>query len=89
VREERAREASAPKPTPAPRKPAPRKPPPDAQRLEREIEAAEAALRELEDELADPAAWADPKRSARATKRHASAKRAVDELYEQWERVAG
>ncbi len=57
--------------------------------LEREIEAAEAALRALEDELADPAAWADPKRSARSTARHQAAKRAIDELYEQWEHAAG
>jgi hypothetical protein len=57
--------------------------------LEREIEAAEAALKALEDELADPAAWADPARSADSTARHEAAKRAVDELYEQWERAAG
>ena len=33
-----------------------------------EIEAAEAALAALEDELADPAAWADPERSAESTR---------------------
>jgi ATP-binding cassette subfamily F protein 3 len=57
--------------------------------LEREIEAAEATLRTIEDELADPAAWASPEASARSSSRHADAKRAVAELYERWEAVAG
>ncbi|MBA2440132.1 MAG: ABC-F family ATP-binding cassette domain-containing protein [Thermoleophilaceae bacterium] len=69
------------------------KPSKNAQRaqraLERELEGAEAALRALEDELADPAAWADPARSATSTERHAKAKRAVEELYSRWEAVAG
>ena len=56
-------------------------------RLEDEIEAAEAALRALEEELADPAAWATPKQTARSTARHEAAKRAVEELYECWEQV--
>ncbi|HTX11324.1 MAG TPA: ABC-F family ATP-binding cassette domain-containing protein [Solirubrobacteraceae bacterium] len=65
---------------------------PDAreqQRLERQIEEAEALLKAVEDELADPAAWSSPTRTARATARHEEAKRAVDELYERWEQVAG
>jgi ATP-binding cassette subfamily F protein 3 len=57
--------------------------------LEREIEAAEAALRALEAELADPAAWADPERSAHSSERHARAKRQLDELLGRWEAVAG
>jgi ATP-binding cassette subfamily F protein 3 len=57
--------------------------------LERELEAAEAALRELEDELADPAAWADPETSAGSSERHARAKREVEELYSRWEALAG
>ena len=57
--------------------------------LEREIEAAEQALRALEDELADPAAWADPERSAESSERHARAKRHVEELLGRWEAVAG
>ena len=57
--------------------------------LEREIEAAEAAVRAIEDELADPAAWVTPAKSAASTARHEQAKRAVEELYERWERVAG
>ncbi len=43
----------------------------------------------MEDELADPAAWATPEKSAASTARHAEAKRAVEELYERWEQVAG
>jgi ATP-binding cassette subfamily F protein 3 len=57
--------------------------------LEAEIEAAEAALRRLEDELADPAAWADPDRSADSAARHEDAKRKVQELYSRWEAIAG
>jgi ATP-binding cassette subfamily F protein 3 len=57
--------------------------------LESEIEAAEARLRKIEDELADPAAWATAEASARSAARHDWAKRAVAELYERWEAVAG
>ncbi len=57
--------------------------------LERQIEAAEASLRAVEDELADPAAWSDPARSARSTERHQAAKEAVEQLYRRWEQVAG
>jgi ATP-binding cassette, subfamily F, member 3 len=97
AREERAREAAAAKaektarPAPAPRQPSRPKPasPREQERLEREIEAAEASLRALEEELADPAAWSTPQRTARATERHERARRAVDELYERWERIAG
>ena len=95
VREERAREAAA-KPAKAkvPRTKsasATGKPgnPREQERLEREIEEAEAVLKALEDELADPVAWSTPQRTARATKRHEQAKRAVDELYQRWERIAG
>jgi ATP-binding cassette subfamily F protein 3 len=56
-----------------------------AAKLEREIERAEQALREIEDELADPAAWSSPGRVERASARHADAKRAVAELYAEWE----
>jgi ATP-binding cassette, subfamily F, member 3 len=53
--------------------------------LERAVEKAEAALRAIEDELADPSAWASPTSSDRATKRHAAAKKAVEEAYARWE----
>jgi ATP-binding cassette subfamily F protein 3 len=57
--------------------------------LEGEIEAAEAALTALEEELADPGAWADPERSAESSERHARAKRDVEELYARLEGVSG
>ncbi len=56
-----------------------------ASKLERQIEAAEAVLRALEDELAEPSAWETPQRSAESSARHEAAKRAVDELYERYE----
>ena len=97
AREERARQAAVDKTDradkPARRRPArPKSAKPDAreqERLEREIEAAEASLRALEEELSDPAAWSTPQRTATATARHDQAKRAVDELYQRWERLAG
>jgi ATP-binding cassette subfamily F protein 3 len=62
---------------------------PDHRQLEDQIEAAEAALRALEDELADPTAWSTPKRTEQSTARHEAAKRTVEELYDLWEQVAG
>ncbi|MGC1853546.1 MAG: ABC-F family ATP-binding cassette domain-containing protein [Solirubrobacterales bacterium] len=56
-----------------------------AGRLAERIEQAEADLRELEEELSDPQAWSSPGRAERAEARHATAKQAVAELYEQWE----
>jgi ATP-binding cassette subfamily F protein 3 len=56
--------------------------------LERQIEAAESALRAIEDELADPAAWASPSASASSTARHEEARRAVEELYAKWEAIS-
>jgi ATP-binding cassette subfamily F protein 3 len=53
--------------------------------LERKIEAAEAALASLEDELADPAAWASPTATERSSKRHADAKRRIEKLYAELE----
>jgi ATP-binding cassette subfamily F protein 3 len=53
--------------------------------LESQIEAAETALASLEDELADPSAWASPSASERSTKRHAEAKRTVERLYAELE----
>jgi ATP-binding cassette subfamily F protein 3 len=46
-------------------------------------------LSALEEELADPSAWADPNRTAESSERHAAAKRAVEDLYARYERVAG
>ncbi|HEX3239022.1 MAG TPA: ABC-F family ATP-binding cassette domain-containing protein [Solirubrobacterales bacterium] len=56
-----------------------------AARLEQRIERAEAELKEIEDELADPNAWSSPGRAERATERHAEAKEKLEELYKQWE----
>ncbi len=56
--------------------------------LEREIEQAEQALKALEAELADPAAWSTPDRTAQSTARHAAAKRAVEEAFARWEVAA-
>ena len=56
--------------------------------LEREIEQAEAALKNLEAELADPAAWATAEATARSSQRHAAAKRAVEEAFARWEALA-
>ena len=53
--------------------------------LERRIEQAEAELRELEDELGDPAMWSSPGRAERATERHREAKGAIEQLYEEWQ----
>jgi len=51
------------------------------QQAERAIEAAEAALRELEAELTDPAAWATRYEAAKSEARHTAATRAVDAAY--------
>ena len=50
---------------------------------------AGATLRAVEEELAAPAAWATPERTADSTERHRRAKQAVEELYEQLARIAG
>jgi ATP-binding cassette subfamily F protein 3 len=59
-----------------------------AAELEREVEEAEAELRALEDELADPSAWSSPTGSERAAERHAAAKKAVEEAYARWEEAS-
>jgi ATP-binding cassette subfamily F protein 3 len=53
----------------------------DQQKAERAVEEAEAALRAVEDELADPAAWATQYESAKSQARHTAARRAVEEAY--------
>ncbi len=71
------------------RNPPKAKPGKGAAGLEAQIEAAEAALHAIEDELADPASWATPEATARSSARHEEAKLKVAELYERWEAVAG
>jgi ATP-binding cassette subfamily F protein 3 len=58
-----------------------------AARLEERIEKAEAELRVVEEELADPGAWASPGATERATERHNAAKSTVEDLLAQWERA--
>jgi ATP-binding cassette subfamily F protein 3 len=53
----------------------------DQQKAERAVEEAEAALRAVEDGLADPAAWATRYESAKSQARHTAARRAVEEAY--------
>ncbi len=55
------------------------------EQAEREVEQAEAAMRALEDELADPAAWATQYESAKSEARHTAARRAVEEAYTRFE----
>jgi ATP-binding cassette subfamily F protein 3 len=50
-------------------------------KLEKAIEAAEAALAAIEEELADPSAWGTKYESAKSTARHTAAKRAIDDAY--------
>ena len=50
-------------------------------RLEQAVEDAEAALARVEEDLADPAAWATKYESAKSTARHTAAKRAVEDAY--------
>jgi ATP-binding cassette subfamily F protein 3 len=57
--------------------------------LEQRIDAAEGALRELEAELADPAAWSSPGRAERAGERHRAARSELDGLYGEWESAQG
>jgi ATP-binding cassette subfamily F protein 3 len=45
------------------------------------VEEAEASMRALEDELADPAAWATRYEAAKSEARHTAAKRAVEQAY--------
>jgi ATP-binding cassette, subfamily F, member 3 len=51
------------------------------QQLEQAVESAEAALARLEEELADPAAWATRYESAKSEARHTAARRAVEAAY--------
>jgi ATP-binding cassette subfamily F protein 3 len=60
----------------------------DAERFEREVEAAERSLREVEDRLADPARWADRGRAAESAREHERAKRALEQAYRAWEEAA-
>ena len=86
-RQEQPPRAAAKKPGPAPRTGPSKNSVRRAAELEREVERAEASLAEVEDELADPGMWSSPTRRERATRRHAEAKRAVEEAYAAWEQA--
>jgi ATP-binding cassette subfamily F protein 3 len=53
----------------------------EQEKAERLVEDAEAALVELERELADPAAWATRYEAAKSEARHTAARRAIDAAY--------
>jgi ATP-binding cassette subfamily F protein 3 len=55
------------------------------EQAERAVEAAEAALAALEQELADPTAWATKYEAAKSEARHTAARRAVDTAYAELE----
>ena len=61
----------------------------DQQKAELAMEEAEAALRAVEDELADPAAWASKYESAKSEARHTAARRAVEAAYARLEALVG
>ena len=96
VREERAadQETARQAAAQARKKPAARKAPAaksaggaSQSKLEQQIEAAEAALRALEDELAEPSSWETPQRSAESSARHEAARKTIEELYERYEQL--
>ncbi len=53
----------------------------EQEKAERAVEEAEASMRVLEEQLADPAAWATRYEAAKSEARHTAAKRAIDEAY--------
>jgi ATP-binding cassette subfamily F protein 3 len=54
-------------------------------KLERAVETAEEAFAAVEEELADPAAWASAYETAKSTAKHTKAKRAVEAAYAELE----
>jgi ATP-binding cassette subfamily F protein 3 len=56
-----------------------------AGRLAEKIEAAEAELARVEEDLADPGAWSTAAKVEQAEERHEAAKRKLAELFERWE----
>jgi ATP-binding cassette subfamily F protein 3 len=58
------------------------------ERRESEVEAAQVALDSLESELADPAHWSTPERSAASTRRHEQARAELERAYAAWENAS-
>jgi ATP-binding cassette subfamily F protein 3 len=53
----------------------------EQEKAERAVETAEEAMKALEDELSDPAAWESRYEAAKSEARHTAARRAVDDAY--------
>jgi ATP-binding cassette subfamily F protein 3 len=85
VKQAKPKRGATPPPAPVPANGTSKNQRKRAERLEAEIEAAEASLAAVEEELADAAAWNDPRTSAKSTAKHEAAKRRVEELYAQLE----
>jgi ATP-binding cassette, subfamily F, member 3 len=61
----------------------------EQQKAERVVEEAEAAMRTVEDELADPGQWTTKYEAAKSEARHTAAKRAVEQAYDRLEALQG
>lgn len=61
----------------------------EQQKAERAVEAAEAAMLAVEDELANPAQWISKYEAAKSEARHTAAKLAVEAAYERLEALQG
>ena len=85
----RAKAAPAAAPAAAGDKPGSKNQQRQARRLEAAIEKAEAELAALEEALADPQAWNDPRSAQKSTRKHAEAKARIEALYAELETVAG
>ena len=79
---------AAPAPPPPAAKPNSKNQQRQARRLEADIEKAEAELAAIEEELADPNAWNDPRTAQKSTRRHAAAKQRIESLYAELETVS-
>ncbi len=82
------RSRSAGAATPAAESPGSKNQQRQARRLEAEIERAETELAAIEQALADPQAWNDPRSAQKSTRRHAEAKTRIEALYAELETVA-
>jgi ATP-binding cassette subfamily F protein 3 len=83
-----AAKSAATKPAPAPAVKSSKNQQRRAEKLEAEIEQAETALAVLEEELANPSAWNDPRSAEKSTRKHAEAKARIEALYAELEAVA-
>ena len=84
----KAKPAPKPAPAPAAAEPGSKNQRRQARRLEAAIEQAEAALAAIEQELADPQAWNDPRTAQKSTQRHGDARKRIEALYAELETVS-